>query len=133
MVNKASLADFAIITSNVHNAWFKVIAGRLKNDYRYAPSVFYNFPFPTLDNTMRNKLEQCGIEILEARSYYQSSSLADMYGDSMYLYPKLLTAHQNNDKLVMEAYGFDWRNMSETECISEIMKIYKKLEENKYL
>ncbi|WP_281419101.1 hypothetical protein [Mammaliicoccus lentus] len=30
-----------------------------------------------------------------------------MYGDSMYLYPKLLTAHQNNDKLVMKAYVFD--------------------------
>lgn len=131
LVNKASLSDFAIITSNVHNAWVKVIAGRLKNDYRYAPSVFYNFPFPKLDNAMRNKLEQCGKEILEARSYYRSSSLADMYGDSMYLYPKLLTAHQNNDKVVMEAYGFDWRNMSETDCIAEIMKIYKKLEENK--
>lgn len=131
LVNEATIYDFSIITSNVHNAWVKVIAGRLKNDYRYAPSVFYNFPFPNLDDSMKDRLEQCGKEILEARAYYKSSSLADMYGDSMYLYPKLLAAHQNNDKAVMESYGFDWRNMSETDCIAEIMKLYKKLEANK--
>ena len=27
----------------------------------------------------------------------------------------------------MEAYGFDWREMSESECVAELMKLYKKM------
>lgn len=27
----------------------------------------------------------------------------------------------------MEAYGFNWRNMSESECVAELMKLYKKM------
>ena len=42
---------------------------------------------------------------------------------------ELRRAHQENDKDVMEAYGFDWRNMSESECVAELMKMYQKLTE----
>lgn len=27
----------------------------------------------------------------------------------------------------MEAYGFDWRTMTESECVAELMKMYEKL------
>lgn len=127
LVSNASLIDFSIITSNVHQAWVKVIAGRLKNDYRYAPSVFYNFPFPSLDNASLIKLEKAAKNILDARKLYSNKSLADMYGDNMFLYPKLLEAHQYNDKVVMETYGFDWRVMSESDCVAELMKLYTNL------
>ena len=30
-----------------------------------------------------------------------------MYGDEMYLFPEVLTIHRENDKAVIEAYGFD--------------------------
>ena len=56
-----------------------------------------------------------------------------MYGKYMYLYPELMTAHQNNDRAVMEAYGFTkvvngkktW--LSETETTAELFKLYSKL------
>ena len=38
---------------------------------------------------------------------------------------ELRKAHQENDKAVMEAYGFDWRNMTESECVAELMKLYQ--------
>lgn len=41
----------------------------------------------------------------------------------------LRIAHQENDKAVMEAYGFDWRNMKESECVAELMKLYQELME----
>ena len=41
--------------------------------------------------------------------------------------PELRKAHQENDKAVMQAYGFDWRNMTEPECVAELMKMYQKL------
>ena len=43
----------------------------------------------------------------------------------MYLYPELLKAHKNNDKVVMDAYGFDYK-MSESEIVAELMKMYQK-------
>lgn len=34
----------------------------------------------------------------------------------------------------MEAYGFNWRKMSESECVAELMKLYKQMiEKNKKL
>ncbi len=40
---------------------------------------------------------------------------------------ELRKAHQENDKAVMEAYGFDWRKMSEIDCATELMKMYQEL------
>ena len=40
--------------------------------------------------------------------------------------PELRKAHQENDKAVMEAYGFNWRTMTESECVAELMKLYQK-------
>ena len=35
LINNATLYDFGLICSNVHNAWMRVVAGRLENRYRY--------------------------------------------------------------------------------------------------
>ena len=40
---------------------------------------------------------------------------------------ELRKAHQENDKAVMEAYGFDRRTMSESECVAELFKMYQAL------
>lgn len=127
LVYNASLYEFGIICSNVHNAWMRTIAGRLKNDYRYAPSVYYNFPFPNTSDEHKNRVEKTAQEILDARKLYPDKCLADMYGDKMYLYPELLKAHQANDKAVMEAYGFWGKLNTESECVAELMKMYQKL------
>jgi hypothetical protein len=42
----------------------------------------------------------------------------------MFLYPELLTAHQNNDRAVMQAYGFTTK-MNESDCVAELMKLYQ--------
>ena len=127
LVYNATLVDLGIICSNVHNAWMRTIAGRLKNDYRYAPSVYYNFPFPKLTDEGKAKIEKTAQKILDARKLYTNNSLADMYGEEMYMYPKLLKAHIENDKTVMEAYDFDWKKMTESECVAELMKMYEQL------
>jgi len=127
LVYNASLYEFGIICSNVHNAWMRVVAGRLKNDYRYAPSVYYNFPFPTISNEQKTKIEQTAQSILDARSIYSDYSLADMYGEKMYLFPELLKAHQDNDRAVMQAYGFSVKDMTESMCVAELMKMYQAL------
>ena len=125
LVYNASLVDFGIICSNVHNAWMRVVAGRLKNDYRYAPSVYYNFPMPSPTEEQKKRIEQTAQAIIDARKLYPNKSLADMYGENMYLYPELLTAHQDNDRAVMQAYGFNVKTMTESQCVAELFKLYK--------
>ena len=52
-----------------------------------------------------------------------------MYGEAMYLFPALLTAHQENDRAVWEAYGKAWDVKSESACVAALMRIYQKLTE----
>lgn len=126
LVYNASLVDFGIICSNVHNAWMRVVAGRLENRYRYAPSVYYNFPMPSPTEEQKQRIEQTAQAIIEARKLYPDKSLADMYGENMYLYPELLTAHQENDRAVMQAYGFPVKStFTESQCVAELFKLYQ--------
>ena len=127
IVENAEIYDFGILTSNVHMAWMRVVAGRLKSDYRYSKDIVYNnFPWPNPTEVQKAKIEATAQGILDARALYPGSSLADLY-DELTMPPELRKAHQNNDKAVMEAYGFDWRKMSESDCVAELMKLYQQL------
>ena len=130
-MEKASLYHFGIITSNVHMAWMRAVCGRLKSDYNYSNTVVYNnFPWPNPTDEQKAKIEQTAQAILDARALYPEASLADLY-DEVTMPPELRKAHQQNDKAVMQAYGFWGRLNSEPECVAELMKLYQKLTEKK--
>lgn len=127
IVSNATLYHFGVLTSNVHMAWVRTVCGRLKSDYRYSKDIVYNnFPFPKPTPERQARIEQTAQHILDVRAKYPDCSLADMYGDKMYLFSDLVTAHQQNDLAVMQAYGFD-RKITESECVAELMKLYQKL------
>ena len=126
LVNNATLYDFGIISSLAHNAWMRVVAGRLESRYRYAPSVYYNFPFPKPNETQKKKIESTAQAIIDARGLYADKCLADMYGEKMYLYPELLQAHHANDVAVLEAYGFP-KEASESDIVARLFKMYQDL------
>lgn len=130
LIPSADLFDFGILMSNVHNSWIRAIAGRIKSDYRYSASVVYNtFPWCNPTEEQKKKIEKTAQGILEARALYPNSSLADLY-DELTMPKELRKAHQENDKAVMEAYGFDWKKMTESDCVAELMKMYEKLNIN---
>ena len=127
IITDADIYDFGILTSNVHMSWMRAVAGRLEMRYRYSKNVVYNnFPWPVLDDYHKRRIEKSAQMILDARALYPSSSLADLY-DELAMPPELIKAHQENDARVMKAYGFDWENMSESDCVAELMKMYEKL------
>lgn len=132
IIPNASIYHFGILTSNVHMAWVRTVCGRIKSDYRYSKDIVYN-NFPWCNPTPEQKalIEKTAQLILDARAEYSDSSFADMYGEKMYLYTDLVKAHQLNDKAVMQAYGFDYKTMTESECVAELMKMYQKLTEGK--
>lgn len=130
-IPNASLYHFGVLTSNVHMAWMRAVCGRLKSDYRYSKDVVYNnFPWPTLTDQQKAKIEQTAQAILDARALYPDSSLADLY-DETTMPPELRKAHQQNDKAVMQAYGFWGKLNSEPACVAELMRMYQMLTERK--
>ncbi len=130
IIPKASLYHFGILTSNIHMAWMRAVCGRLKSDYRYSKDVVYNnFPWPTPTEQQKAKIKQSAQAILDARALYPDCSLADLY-DELTMPPELRKAHQDNDRAVMDAYGFTKgtaARTSESACVAELMKLYQKL------
>ena len=130
IIPKASLYHFGILTSNIHMAWMRAVCGRLEMRYRYSKDVVYNnFPWPTPPRNLFDKIEQTAQAILDARALYPDCSLADLY-DELTMPPELRKAHQDNDRAVMDAYGFTKgtaARTSESACVAELMKLYQKM------
>ena len=127
LMPNASLYHFGILESNVHMAWMRAVCGRLKSDYDYSIKIVYNnFPWPTPTDAQKAKIEQTAQAILDARALYPDCSLADLY-DEVTMPPELRKAHQQNDKAVMQAYGFWGKLNTETKCVAELMKMYQEL------
>lgn len=127
IVPDATLYHFGVLTSNVHMAWMRAVCGRLEMRYRYSKDVVYNnFPWPNPTNEQKAKIEQTAQAILDARALYPDCSLADLY-DEVTMPPELRKAHQANDKAVMQAYGFSVKDMTESSCVAELMKLYQEM------
>ncbi len=57
LIPNADIYEFGILTSNVHNAWMRTVAGRLKSDYRYSKDIVYNnFVWPKIPNEQKEKI-----------------------------------------------------------------------------
>ena len=127
IIPSATLYHFGVLTSNVHMAWMRAVCGRIKSDYRYSKDVVYNnFPWPTPTEAQKTKIEQTAQAILDARALYPDSSLADLY-DEVAMPPELRTAHQKNDRAVMQAYGMSIKETTESSCVAELMRRYQEL------
>ena len=130
-IPNANLYHFGVLTSNVHMAGMRAVCGRLKSDYRYSKDVVYNnFPWPNPTDQQKAKIEQTAQAILDARRLYPESSLADLYNE-VSMPPELRKAHQNNDRAVMQSYGFKVGDMTESMCVAELMRMYQMLTERK--
>lgn len=127
IIPNATLYHFGILTSNVHMAWMRAVCGRLKSDYRYSKDVVYNnFPWPQPTDAQKAKIEQTAQSILDARAIFPNCSLADLY-DELAMPSELRKAHQDNDRAVMQAYGFSIKTMTESSCVATLMKLYQEL------
>ena len=125
LIPSASLYHFGVLTSSAHMAWMRVVAGRLKSDYRYSAAIVYNnFPWPDLCDSasLREKISQTAQAILDVRGKYPDSSLADLY-DPLTMPPDLRAAHAANDRAVLAAYGLR-PDTPELEIVAHLFKLY---------
>ncbi len=124
-VPDATIYDFGILMSQFHNAWMRMVAGRLKSDYNYANTIVYNnFVWPDPSDAARAEVERCASAVLDARATYEGSTLADMYDpDNDFLYPALTKAHKALDAAVEAAYGVDFKG-DEEKIVAHLFKLY---------
>lgn len=121
MIPDAMYWHFGVLTSSVHMAWMRMVAGRLEMRYRYSAEVVYNnFPWPPF----WKMVERTASEILSARKKFPDASFADLY-DPLTMPKELRAAHEANDRAVMEAYDFP-QKMTEREVQLALMDIYEK-------
>lgn len=127
IIPDATLYHFGILTSNIHMAWMRVVAGRLKSDYRYSNT----FPWPDATDSQKAILEAAAQMVLDEREKYSGTSLADLYDPVLMKTTSLFKAHQNLDRAVMRLYGFTAHNTpTEEACVAKLMERYQKIANN---
>ena len=134
----ASIYHFGVLSSSMHNAFMRLVAGRIKSDYRYSNTIVYNnFPYPfTKDDESkqatdaRQAISKAGQAVLDAREHYRQAdpkpTLAQLY--NRYLidpYPILTKAHSDLDKAVDKAYGYKGNGTDESR-VEFLLKLLSK-------
>lgn len=103
-IPNATLYHFGILTSGMHMAWVRRVAGRLKSDYRYSNSLVYNnYPWPSPSETQKARVEELATGVLAARALFPDSTLAQLY-DPLLMPKELLDAHRKLDRAVERCY-----------------------------
>ena len=117
---------FGVLSSQMHMAWMRAVAGRLESRYQYSNQIVYNnFPWPS-DPTDKQKqaIEEAAQGVLDARAAHPDASLADLY-DPIAMPPDLRKSHQVLDKAVDAAYGKK-SFASDAERVAFLFELYHK-------
>lgn len=118
----ADLYMFGVLCSKMHNAWMRVVCGRLKSDYRYSPAVYNSFAFPDARQEDVDKVSELANRILEIRESYQDATLSDLYAPGN-MPADLVKAHAELDAAVERAYGVDFGG-DEEKMVAHLFKLY---------
>ncbi|HFC8509151.1 TPA: DNA methyltransferase [Neisseria subflava] len=104
MIPNASLYEFGILNSAMHNDWMRVVTGRLESRYNYSGTIVYNnFPWPEADEAEKACIAALAEDILLIRADYPDQTLAQLY-DPDKMPPPLKEAHLSLDAAVDRLY-----------------------------
>lgn len=113
---------FGVLCSKMHNAWMRVVCGRLKSDHRYSPAVYNSFAFPDASQEDEEAIGALARRILEIRESYQDATLADLYAPDK-MPDDLAEAHAELDRAVEKAYGVVFDG-DEEKMVAHLFSLY---------
>jgi hypothetical protein len=126
LIPSATLYDFGMLNSTMHNAWMRAVCGRLESRYRYSNTIVYNnYPWPSPSAAQLAAIETAGQAVLDARALHTGKSLAWLYNPET-LPKNLQNAHDQVDDAVDEAYGYDKGN-DDNSRVAYLFELYEKL------
>ena len=143
----ATLYHFGLLSSTMHNAFMRTVAGRLESRYRYSNTIVYNnFPFPfaafrqpeteisPAEQKHRTAIATAAQAVLDARTHYIAQaqqenlpepSLADLYRRDA-PFTRLHAAHAALDKAVDNAYGYTGGN-DDADRVGFLFGVYQQM------
>lgn len=125
-VYDAPIYVLSLLSSKMHMAWVRAVAGRLKTDYRYSSAIVYNtFPVKPLNDKQKEELEKAAREILFARENHSEKTLAEMY-DPDKMPEDLKDAHEHNDLVVDRLYRLK-PYQNDEERLAGLFELYEKM------
>lgn len=126
VIPNTTLYHFGILTSRMHMAWMRAVAGRLKSDYRYSKDIVYNnFIWPEATEVQKVEIETLAQSVLDARAQFPDSSLADLY-DPRTMPPVLAKAHAALDRAVDKLYGLP-KEITDTDRVAKLFDLYQEI------
>jgi hypothetical protein len=125
-IPNGTIFHFGVLMSAMHMAWVKSVCGRLESRFRYSKDIVYNnYPWPeTPTEKQKETIEKAAQKVLDARSEFPSSSLADLY-NPIAMPPTLVKAHNELDKAVDSAYSRE-AFTSEAKRLEFLFELYEK-------
>jgi hypothetical protein len=131
LIPSPSVFYFGVLSSTMHMAWVKQIAGRLESRFQYSGSMVYNnYPWPeNATDKQRAVVEEKAQAVLDARKPHLPpqgmSTLADLY-DPLSMPPELVKAHAELDRAVEKCYRPEPFH-SDRERVEFLFALYEKL------
>ncbi len=106
MVPGATMYEFGVMSSLMHNAWISGVCGRIKSDFRYSATIVYNnYPWPSdITGPRKAVIEKAASNVLLVREKHKGSSLSTLY-DPLAMPTDLRKAHKLLDSEVDLAYS----------------------------
>jgi hypothetical protein len=125
VIEDPTMVSFAVLSSRVFTVWNKTVSGRLKSDLNVSITTTYNnFPFLTYQPQQVETLRKLSQDIVDVRTKYPQSTLADLYGANS-MPADLLVCHQKLDSAVLETYGLKSQS-SDAEVLEVLFRLYSK-------
>jgi hypothetical protein len=127
IVPQATVYDFGILSSEMHNAWMRCVAGRLESRYQYSNNIVYNnYPWPEkVSERHRASVIEAADNVLATRASLLGQTLAEMY-DSVFMPPELGNAHAALDRAVEKCYRAEKFN-TERERLEYLFRMYEQI------
>ena len=113
-----------IVSSQNNTKAAKIVSSQSKGEVRNFTSLIAKGEV----GNFTSLIESTAQAILDARAKYPDCSLADLY-DEAAMPPDLRRAHQENDRAVMQAFGFNTIAINDNEApiVAELFKLYQAL------
>jgi len=128
-VPRATVYHFGVLTSAMHMAWVRQVAGRLESRYRYSNRLVYNnFPWPQEPSEKQRLMVETDAQfVLDLREEHQKigATLADLY-DPLAMPAKLVKAHAALDRAVDRCYRAQ-PFTNERQRVEFLFSLYEKL------
>jgi hypothetical protein len=115
-----------VVSSKIHMAWMRTVAGRLEERYRYSSQLVYNtFPFPNISKNQKEAITELVWGILGEREKHSQKTLAQLY-DPNKMPEGLQKAHYSLDMAIEQCYRHKPFETDE-ERLEYLFKMYEEM------